>query len=258
MVDITATESDLIESDETSQVSASDALTVTFANSGGTLEVNGTIAGGAAAGIGAKSTDGSAMTITINATGAVTSAAADAIVAAADAAAIFQLRRTARSSARSIASALLRTAAARSRSAAPARSPEIRLRHLCRAKCDCSRRHIDQWPGNVIGTGSSFDGIFAEILNAVNSSDVAISQAGNIGGGKHGIEALTDGTGNVSVSTGPGINIAGGTLYGIQAETLQTGNIIVTTATVIKSIQLAQESMRPTTMRRIRNLRRAL
>ena len=85
--------------------------------------------------------------------------------------------------------------------------------------------------GNVTGTGASFDGILAEILNTADAADVIVSQSANITGGKSAINAFTDGTGNVSVTTGANATITGSTLYGIQARSFGTGSIAVTTAT---------------------------
>ena len=85
--------------------------------------------------------------------------------------------------------------------------------------------------GNVTGTGSSFDGILAEILNAADVANVTVNQTGNITGGLSGVDALTDGTGNVSVTTGSNVTIAGQTDDGLQARSYGTGSIVVATET---------------------------
>ena len=84
--------------------------------------------------------------------------------------------------------------------------------------------------GNVTGAGSSFDGILA-ILNAIDGADVTVDQTGNVSGGDNGIEAITYGTGNVSVATGANVTITGAALWGIHADQYGTGKILVTTAT---------------------------
>ena len=83
--------------------------------------------------------------------------------------------------------------------------------------------------GTVTGTGSSNDGILAEILNTADSANVTVSQAASVTGGQTGIQALTDGTGNVTVTTTADATITGTTLYGIQAKSVGTGSVLVTT-----------------------------
>jgi hypothetical protein len=84
---------------------------------------------------------------------------------------------------------------------------------------------------NVTGGGTAFSGIVAENLNAANANTVTVGQTGNVTGGSDGIKALTDGTGNVAVTTGAGVTITGTNLYGIEAFSNSTGSISVTTAT---------------------------
>ena len=74
---LTGTGSDLIEANGTIELNGADAQTVSFEGAGGTLQLNGTVTGGASAGITATST-GSA-TITITGAGSVTSTSADGI-----------------------------------------------------------------------------------------------------------------------------------------------------------------------------------
>ena len=87
--------------------------------------------------------------------------------------------------------------------------------------------------GNVTGTGANNTGLFAENLNASSGSNITINQTGSISGGRDGIRALTNGNGNIAVttgsSTGPGANITGGSLYGIEATSNGTGSIAITT-----------------------------
>jgi hypothetical protein len=83
---------------------------------------------------------------------------------------------------------------------------------------------------NVTGGGSTFSGIVAENLNTANANTVTVSQTGNVTGGFDGIKALTDGAGNVSVTTGSGATITGTNDYGIEAFSNSTGSVSVTTA----------------------------
>jgi hypothetical protein len=85
--------------------------------------------------------------------------------------------------------------------------------------------------GSVTGTGTTFDGIFAEILNPANNGNITVSLTGNISGGYDGINVLTDGNGNVNVSTGANSTVTGLSLYGIRAGSSGTGNVTVTTGT---------------------------
>ena len=84
--------------------------------------------------------------------------------------------------------------------------------------------------GNVTGIGGDNSGIFAENLDVANNSDITISQTGSISGGRDGIRALTNGNGNVTVTTGASAHITGSSLYGIEATSNGTGSIAVTTA----------------------------
>ena len=89
--------------------------------------------------------------------------------------------------------------------------------------------------GNVTGVGAAFSGIVAENLNAANGNSITVNQIGNITGGNDGIRALTDGTGNVSVSVSPGtvanpFVITGMNHYGIEAVSNSTGSISVSTS----------------------------
>ena len=69
--------------------------------------------------------------------------------------------------------------------------------------------------GDVTGAGFSSIGILAEIINGADSANMTIDQTGNISGGQTAIEAVMDGSGNVSVTTGSGATITGTALYGI-------------------------------------------
>ena len=85
--------------------------------------------------------------------------------------------------------------------------------------------------GNVTGTGNANDGILAEILNAADGSGVTVDQTGSISGGYDAIRALTEGNGNITITTGPNATITAGRFYGIEADSTGTGSILVTTTT---------------------------
>ena len=75
----------------------------------------------------------------------------------------------------------------------------------------------------------------AENLNVANGNSITVNQIGNITGGYDGIRALTDGTGNVVVIVSPGtvanpFVITGINRYGIEAVSNSTGSISVTTS----------------------------
>ncbi|MEO8834551.1 MAG: hypothetical protein ABI407_20265 [Bradyrhizobium sp.] len=89
--------------------------------------------------------------------------------------------------------------------------------------------------GNVTGDGATFSGIVAENLNTANGNSITVNQIGNITGGSDGIRALTDGAGNVAVIVSPGTVanpdiITGINRYGIEAVSNSTGSISVTTS----------------------------
>ena len=84
--------------------------------------------------------------------------------------------------------------------------------------------------GNVTGTGDAFSGIVAENLDTSDSSSVTVAQTGNVTGGYDGIRAVTNGSGNVIVTTGANATIAGRLRYGIEATSNGTGSINVTMA----------------------------
>ncbi len=89
--------------------------------------------------------------------------------------------------------------------------------------------------GNVTGDGAAYSGIVAENLNAANANGLTVSQIGNVTGGYDGIRALTDGAGNVTVLVSPGTVaspyvVTGIDRYGIEAVSNSTGSISVTTS----------------------------
>ena len=84
--------------------------------------------------------------------------------------------------------------------------------------------------GDVTGIGDAFSGIVAENLDTADSSSVTVGQTGNVTGGYDGIRAVTNGSGNVIVTTGANATITGRLHYGIEATSNGTGSINVTMA----------------------------
>ena len=82
----------------------------------------------------------------------------------------------------------------------------------------------------MTGTGDAFSGIVAENLDTADSSSVTVGQTGNVTGGYDGIRAITNGSGNVIVTTGANATITGRLHYGIEATSNGTGSINVTMA----------------------------
>ncbi|MDN3276002.1 Ig-like domain-containing protein [Frankia sp. RB7] len=78
--------------------------------------------------------------------------------------------------------------------------------------------------------GDSGFGILAEDLNSLDTSDVTVLANGNVSGGTIGIDALTNGSGNVSVATGASVSV-NAQASAIQAVSSGVGNVSVTTAT---------------------------
>ena len=89
--------------------------------------------------------------------------------------------------------------------------------------------------GSATGTGTGSVGLLAENLNAANAGDITVTQLGGASGALFGIEALTEGNGDVSVEAAGAITAAA--QYGIRAASSGTGDITVKTdaGTVINS-----------------------
>ena len=83
--------------------------------------------------------------------------------------------------------------------------------------------------GSTVIGGSGF-GIHAEDLNPLDASNVTVRANGDVNGGTIGIDALTDGSGNVSVATGANVRV-NAQAPAIQSASGGVGNVSVTTAT---------------------------
>ncbi len=228
---------DTIEDDSTLELAAANGQSVTYAGTGGTLLANGPITGGSQPGISATTSTGAALTITINGVGAVTSTGADAIDAT-NSGGGGNISITASGA---VTGANDGINAIENGSGSTAQG-EITIGGsgkitgqsgygiLAEQNASGLGDLLIDGTGSVTGTGSTFDGILAEILNTADVANVTVDQTGNVTGGLSGINAFTDGTGNVSVTTGSNATITGTTLYGIQARSFGTGSILVATA----------------------------
>ena len=90
--------------------------------------------------------------------------------------------------------------------------------------------------GNVSG-GSGFVGVTAQLNNALDSGSITIHQFGNVSGGQEGIVAITQGNGNVSVTTVDNVTVttnnsstANKDFSAIFAAASGTGSLLVATA----------------------------
>ena len=86
---------------------------------------------------------------------------------------------------------------------------------------------IDNLTGKATGTGANSEGILVENLNAANDGDISITQLGGAVGGAFGIDATTQGNGDVTIDAGG--NITGSSTYAIRARSYGSGDITVET-----------------------------
>ncbi|MBR0784598.1 FecR domain-containing protein [Bradyrhizobium iriomotense] len=83
--------------------------------------------------------------------------------------------------------------------------------------------------GKATGTGANSVGVLVENSNAANGGDISITQLGGAVGGAYGIDALTQGSGDITIDAG-GV-ITGSSIYGIRSRSYGTGDQTVTTET---------------------------
>lgn len=86
---------------------------------------------------------------------------------------------------------------------------------------------IDNHTGKATGTGANSAGVLVENLNSGNGGDISITQIEGAEGGGYGIDATTQGNGNISIDAGGAIK--GGLVYGIRSRSYGSGNQTVTT-----------------------------
>ena len=81
--------------------------------------------------------------------------------------------------------------------------------------------------GSVTGTGSGSIGILAENLNAANKGNISVTALGGASGSAYGIEARTQGNGDITVESAGQVTAIG--QYGILVVSSGTGSETVTT-----------------------------
>lgn len=86
---------------------------------------------------------------------------------------------------------------------------------------------VDNHTGKATGIGANSAGILVENLNSGDGGDISITQLGGAEGGGYGIDATTQGDGNITIDAGGAIE--GGLVYGIRSRSYGSGNQTVTT-----------------------------
>ncbi len=81
--------------------------------------------------------------------------------------------------------------------------------------------------GSLTGTGTGSIGLLAEILNSANSGNITVTSTGGASGTQYGIEALTQGNGNIGVESAG--SVSAGVEYGIYGISYGTGSVSVVT-----------------------------
>lgn len=86
---------------------------------------------------------------------------------------------------------------------------------------------VNNLTGKATGIGANSVGVLVENLNSANDGDISITQLGGAVGGGYGIDALTQGHGDISIDAGG--TITGGSVYGIRTRNYGSGSQTVTT-----------------------------
>lgn len=81
--------------------------------------------------------------------------------------------------------------------------------------------------GKATGTGANSVGVLVENLNAANNGDISITQLGGAVGDAYGIDAHTEGGGDIIIDAGG--TITGSSIYGIRSRSYGAGDQTVTT-----------------------------
>ncbi|WP_257178242.1 MULTISPECIES: VCBS domain-containing protein [unclassified Bradyrhizobium] len=81
--------------------------------------------------------------------------------------------------------------------------------------------------GKATGTGANSVGVLVENSNAANDGDISVTQVGGAVGGAYGIDAVTQGDGDITIDAGGAIT--GSSVYGIRSRSYGSGNQTVTT-----------------------------
>lgn len=86
---------------------------------------------------------------------------------------------------------------------------------------------VNNVTGTATGKGANSIGILVENLNAANDGDISITQLGGVAGGAYGIDAVTQGGGDIAIHASG--TITGSSVYGIRARSYGAGSETVTT-----------------------------
>nr|WP_249136350.1 FecR domain-containing protein [Bradyrhizobium canariense] len=86
---------------------------------------------------------------------------------------------------------------------------------------------VNNLTGKATGTGANSVGVLVENLNGANNGDISITQLGGAVGGDYGIDAHTEGSGDITIDAGGAIT--GSSIYGIRSRSYGVGDQTVTT-----------------------------
>ncbi|WP_247406053.1 cadherin-like domain-containing protein [Bradyrhizobium sp. 76] len=94
---------------------------------------------------------------------------------------------------------------------------------------------VNNLTGKATGTGANSVGVLVENLNSASAGGISITQLGGAVGGAYGIDATTQGNGDIAIDAGG--TITGSSVYGIRARSYGSGSETVTTeaASVVTS-----------------------
>ncbi|WP_156948629.1 VCBS domain-containing protein [Bradyrhizobium sp. WSM1417] len=86
---------------------------------------------------------------------------------------------------------------------------------------------VNNLTGKATGTGANSVGVLVENLNSASVGGISITQLGGAVGGAYGIDATTQGNGDIAIDAGGAIT--GSSVYGIRARSYGSGSETVTT-----------------------------
>lgn len=85
---------------------------------------------------------------------------------------------------------------------------------------------VNNLTGKATGTGANSAGVLVENLNAGNNGDISVTQRGGAVGSAYGIDAHTEGGGDITIDAGG--TITGSSIYGIRSRSYGAGDQTVT------------------------------
>ncbi|MDA9391120.1 hypothetical protein WN73_10555 [Bradyrhizobium sp. CCBAU 45394] len=86
---------------------------------------------------------------------------------------------------------------------------------------------VNNLTGKATGSGANSVGVLVENLNTANGGDISITQLGGAAGGAYGIDAHTEGGGDITIDAGG--TITGNSIYGIRSRSYGSGSTTVRT-----------------------------